>query len=84
MSAEEYVIKVINKELRGPTLSFQLKHGFHVLAVVPGYLRHDPESLGYAALIEWMNEQVARPEDFAGRDRRFERRIDLEAAPSAS
>jgi ribosomal protein S18 acetylase RimI-like enzyme len=82
MSAEEYVIKVINRELRGPTLSFQLKHGFHVLAVVPGYLRHDPESLGYAALIEWINENVARPEDYEGRDRRFERRIDLEATPS--
>jgi ribosomal protein S18 acetylase RimI-like enzyme len=75
MSAEEYVIKVVNDELRGPTLSFQLKHGFHVLAVVPGYLRHDPESLGYAAVIEWINELVAKPQDYAGRTRRFEKRI---------
>ena len=71
MSAEEYVIKVINGELRVPTLSFQLKHGFQVLAVVPGYLRHDPESLGYAAVIEWINGQVAKPEDYAKRDPRF-------------
>jgi ribosomal protein S18 acetylase RimI-like enzyme len=78
MSAEEYVIKVVNGELRGPTLSFQLKHGFHVLGVVPGYLRHDPESLGYAAVIEWINEAIAKPEDYARRDRRFDRRIDLE------
>jgi GNAT superfamily N-acetyltransferase len=75
MSAEEYVIKVVNGELRGPTLSFQLKNGFYVLAVVPGYLRHDPESLGYAAVIEWINELVAKPEDYAGRPKGFERRI---------
>jgi hypothetical protein len=39
--------------------------------VVQGYLRHDPESLGHAAVIEWLNPQVARPEDAAGRDPRF-------------
>ncbi len=71
LSAEDYVIKVIRGELRDPTLSFQLKQGFHVLAVVSGYLRHDPQSLGYAAIIEWLNERVAKPEDYAGRDRRF-------------
>ena len=71
MSAEEYVIKVINRELHDPTITFQLKHGFHVLAVVPGYLAHDPESLGYAAVIEWINERVAQPADYAGRDPRF-------------
>ncbi len=36
--------RVLNGELKGFTLSFQLKHGFRVLAVVPGYLAHDPES----------------------------------------
>ncbi len=71
LSAEDYVIKVIRGELRDPTLSFQLKQGFHVLAVVSGYLRHDPQSLGYAAIIEWLNERVAKPEDYAGRDPRF-------------
>jgi GNAT superfamily N-acetyltransferase len=74
MTAQEYVIKVVNGEIHGPTLSFQLKHGFHVLAVVPGYLAHDPESLGYAALIEWLNPALAKPEDYAGRDPRFQRR----------
>ena len=64
MSAATYVSKVIKGELRDPTLSFQLKHGFNVLAVVPNYLRHDPESLGFAAIIEWINEAVAKPEDY--------------------
>lgn len=71
MSAEEYVIRVVRGRLHDPTLSFQLKHGFHVLGVVSGYLHYDPESRGYAAIIEWINEKVARPEDYSGRDPRF-------------
>jgi ribosomal protein S18 acetylase RimI-like enzyme len=55
MSAEQYVEAVVQGELKDPTLSFQLKHGFAVLGVVAGYLRHDPESRGFAALIEWLN-----------------------------
>jgi GNAT superfamily N-acetyltransferase len=65
MSAEDYVHSVIDGKLRDPTLSFQLKRGFRVLRVTPDYLRHDPESLGYAAVIEWINPAVAKPEDFA-------------------
>ena len=59
--------------LRDPTLSFQLREGFDVLAVVDSYLRNDPESLGHAAVIEWLNPAVARPEDSAGRDPRYRR-----------
>ena len=71
ISAEDYIIKVIRGEIGDPTLTFQLRQGFHVLAVVSDYLRRDPESLGYAAVIEWINERVARPEDYAARDPRF-------------
>jgi GNAT superfamily N-acetyltransferase len=71
MTAEEYCLKVVRGEIGDPTLTFQLKQGFQVLAVVPDYLRHDPESLGHAAVIEWINEKVARPEDFSGRNRQF-------------
>lgn len=67
MSAAEYVHKVVRGEIGDPTLSFQLRQGFHVLAVVKNYLRKDRESLGNAAVIEWINEQVAKPEDYAGR-----------------
>lgn len=55
MRAEEYVEQVARGELTDPTLSFQLHRGFRVLAVVSSYLRHDPESLGWAAVIEWLN-----------------------------
>lgn len=71
MTAEQYAIAVVRGQLQDATLTFQLRQGFVVLAVVSGYLRQDPESLGYAALIEWMNGEVATPADTAGRDPRF-------------
>ena len=71
LNPEDYVERIVRGELRDPTLSFQLREGFEVVAVVHGYLRNDPESLGYAAVIEWLNPEVARPEDSSGRDPRF-------------
>jgi len=71
LSPENYVIKILHGELSDPTLSFQLKRGFQVLAVAANYLRNDPESLGYAAVIEWLNPDIAKPEDFQKRDPRF-------------
>lgn len=52
MGAEEYTRKVVANTLHDPTLTFQLRHDFHVFSVVPNYLLHDPESLGWAAIIE--------------------------------
>jgi GNAT superfamily N-acetyltransferase len=71
LSAEDYAIKVVKGELYDPTLSFQLNQGFQVLAVISDYLRNDPESLGHAAIIEWLNENVPQPDDSARRDPRF-------------
>ncbi len=65
MDAREYVRRVVRGSYRDPTLSFQIHRGFHVLAVVSGYLRHDPESLGWAAVIEWLNPAVATAADQA-------------------
>lgn len=53
MTAAEYVDDVVAGLRRDPTLSFQLRRGFSVIGVVGGYLRKDPESLGYAAVIDW-------------------------------
>lgn len=55
MTAEEHAAAVVRGEMVDRTLTFQLRRGFKVLGVVPNYLRHDPESLGYAAVIEWKN-----------------------------
>lgn len=73
MSAEEYVARVVRGELFDATLSFQLRRGFEVLAVVPEYLRHDPESLGWAGLIEWLNPAHAAEVPPFERDPRFVR-----------
>lgn len=73
MSAREYVLKVVHEEIGDPTLSFQLRQGFHVIAVIPGYLPNDPESLGYAALIEWLNPEIATEADWSRVPREFRR-----------
>jgi ribosomal protein S18 acetylase RimI-like enzyme len=65
LTAEQYVERVVRGSLRDPTQSFQVHRGFHVLAAVSGYLRKDPESLGWAAVIEWLNPEVATPADLA-------------------
>jgi GNAT superfamily N-acetyltransferase len=58
LTAAQYAAAVARGDLEDPTLSFQLKQGFTILAVVAGYLRHDPESLGWAAVIEWLNPRI--------------------------
>lgn len=75
MSAEEYVLAVIRGELVDATLTFQLHQGFRVISVVREYLDSavDPPSQGYAAVIEWVNHQVATRADVRGRDRRYGR-----------
>jgi ribosomal protein S18 acetylase RimI-like enzyme len=71
MAPEEYVVAVVHGDLVDHTLTFQLHEGFHVLAVVPHYLSDDPESLGYAAVIEWLNPQEVQWEHYADRPTRF-------------
>lgn len=69
MTPEEYTKRVVRGELKDATLGFQLKQGFHVIGVARDYLRHDPRSLGNAAVIEWLNPDVATPEDYAAREK---------------
>jgi len=71
LTPEQYVEKVVAGELRDPTLSFQLREGFEVVAVVPSYLRNDPESLGHAVVIEWLNPDRIDEAVTAGRDPHF-------------
>lgn len=61
MSAGDYVNAVVLKKIWDPTLSFQLNRGFNVVQVVSNYLRHDPESHGFAAIIEWLNPDANPP-----------------------
>lgn len=73
MDVDEYTRKVVANELRDPTLTFQLRHDFHVITVVPSYLMNDPESQGAAAVIEWLNREAATPEEIATAEARWAR-----------
>lgn len=64
LTPQEYVRAVVRGELADRTLSFQLAQGFSVIGVVSGYLSHDPDSRGYAAVIEWVNQGVAEREGY--------------------
>lgn len=61
---DEYTKQVVLKKIYDPTLSFQLGRGFHVIDVAPNYLFNDPESLGYAAVIEWLNPKTNNVKSF--------------------
>ena len=54
MSPDEYAERVVAGELRDLVLSFQLREGFVLRAVMPNYLP-DPLSHNFASLVEWLN-----------------------------
>jgi GNAT superfamily N-acetyltransferase len=58
-SIAEYVQKVVADELQDPTLSAQLKVGFHYVATLYNYL-HDESSHNGSALIAWDNPDYGR------------------------
>jgi len=63
LSPESYVAQVVSGRRRDPTLSFQLRRGFEVVKVIGGYLRHDAESQGWAAVIDRLNPALATERD---------------------
>lgn len=52
-NVNDYVSAVINKEVRDPVLSFQLRNDFQLIGVLPNYLPIDRQSMGYAAHLVW-------------------------------
>lgn len=55
MSVNEYIEQVKEEKIYDPVLTFQLRNGFNVIAVMENYLPDDHESLKYATLMEWVN-----------------------------
>lgn len=55
MSAEEYVRRVVRKDLKDPVLTSQLSQGFAIRNVLRDYLPSDVESAGCAVFMEWLN-----------------------------
>jgi predicted amidohydrolase/GNAT superfamily N-acetyltransferase len=82
MTPQDYVTEVVHGRLNDPTLSFQLSQGFHVLTVVGDYFVGDPESRGWAAVIEWLNPDVAEPQDYDQGEARY--RVTTSAKPDES
>ena len=53
-----YVADVVAGRVRDRALSFQLRNGFELIGVLPGYLPQDLESAGYAAHLLWRNPKI--------------------------
>lgn len=57
-SPENYLELVIQKKVRDPILSFQLRNGFEVLGLIKNYLPSDTDSLGYGCHLIWRNPEA--------------------------
>ncbi len=56
-SVEEYVQKVVSKEIADPTLGFHIRRGFEVIGILKNYLPLDHECLGHAVHLKWDNTE---------------------------
>ena len=63
IAPDDYIAKVKKTELSDPVLTAHLHDGWDVVTAVKGYLPHDEESAGWAAVIQWINQESTPPED---------------------
>ncbi len=61
-TVEAYVEAVEGERARDTALSFQLRNGFEIQRVMPGYMPSDTASLGYGVCLAWRNPQRAAHE----------------------
>jgi len=61
VSSERYVREVVAGVRTDPVLTAHLKDGWQVVRAIHGYLQHDPESAGWAAVIQWINPDCPPP-----------------------
>lgn len=76
MAAQEYVNRVILKELYDPVLTTQLANQFKLQRLIPDYLPADAESVGWATHMEWVNLDATSSE---GREMRAVQNVRLAA-----
>jgi GNAT superfamily N-acetyltransferase len=55
MDAETYVARVVAGDIFDPTLSVQLRQGFHIRGLLPNYLP-DSATDGWSVLLEWVHD----------------------------
>jgi GNAT superfamily N-acetyltransferase len=61
MTIESYVAAVISGQLFDPVLSIHIKDGWSPVRPIQGYLQHDPDSAGWAEVIQWINPACPPP-----------------------
>lgn len=67
MSPQEYIVKVKNRELYDPVLTFQTSNDFHVRNLLDDYWPEDHHSRGHAVLLEWINIYFQKKTKLIGR-----------------
>jgi len=61
ISPDEYIAKVKSGEITDPVLTAHLHDGWDAVTAIRGYLPHDVESEGWAAVIQWVNPACPPP-----------------------
>ena len=64
VNPDDYIAQVKRAELTDPVLTAHLHDGWDAITAIRGYLPHDDESAGWAAVIQWLNPEAPPPEDF--------------------
>ncbi len=62
MTPQEYLAKVLRKEIRDPVILAQIANGFVAREVIEDYLPSDTASNGHAVLMEWRNPSFVPPD----------------------
>ncbi|SFL69710.1 Predicted amidohydrolase [Desulfomicrobium norvegicum] len=73
MTPQEYILKVKNRELYDPVLTFQISNDFHVRNLLDDYWPGDHESRGNAVLLEWINIYYRKKTRLVGRTKSIAR-----------
>lgn len=67
MTPQAYIIKVKNREIYDPVLTFQMSNDFHVRNLLDDYWPEDHHSCGNAVLLEWINIYYQKKTKLIGR-----------------
>ncbi|MEY3142111.1 MAG: hypothetical protein RLY21_604 [Planctomycetota bacterium] len=64
LAPDEYIARVKRAEISDPVLTVHIHDGWNPITAVRGYLPHDEESAGWAAVIQWLNAACPPPPGF--------------------
>jgi predicted amidohydrolase/ribosomal protein S18 acetylase RimI-like enzyme len=73
MTPQQYILKVKNRELYDPVLTFQISNDFHVRNLLDDYWPDDHHSHGHAVLLEWINIYYQKKTRLVGRTKSIAR-----------